>query len=377
MDVQKFQDLEGLPKSLKVIGKLLVTSGPEHGAGFAFLERAEGTFVLGRGDGCDLQLLDAKASRRHAEVWIAGGSVRIRDLGSANGLKVNDKRITEVTELFPGDEIELGSSRLEWVTDEKVRSELSFEAVSGINLKEKTRNEPVRALAERTNAAHYFDPKKPETVNKAPAQKREGASSSRGRFFVGVAVLGVVLVFVLESGNKKKTPSQSARRTSRGPVGVDMSEKALFSDAMERRPASLSSKYENPTVEIHLHQGARELREGNYGRALREFMTVLAVEPGEPRAMREMTVTRKQMDKELNRLRRLGVLEFQGGRYSSAANHFCQMMRILTADPDQQLDTRVVNGSYVRGEKFKSTKELYEKTIKRMDRDEDQTHCKI
>src|SRR5579863_9570824 len=60
----------------------------------------------------DLQR-DDMVSRRHAVIRIERGDppvCKIRDLGSSNGTSVNGMKVTQETELFPGDVIELGNS---------------------------------------------------------------------------------------------------------------------------------------------------------------------------------------------------------------------------------------------------------------------------
>lgn len=64
--------------------------------------------VVGRGGDCDLTIDDATLSRRHAELSIENGQLRVRDLGSANGTQVNGERITDHV-LSHGDEVKFGS----------------------------------------------------------------------------------------------------------------------------------------------------------------------------------------------------------------------------------------------------------------------------
>jgi len=68
-------------------------------------------FVIGRSRECDLVLDDPNVSRRHAELRREDGGWAVRDLGSTNGIKLNDRR-SRGGRLSPGDEITLGLSRL-------------------------------------------------------------------------------------------------------------------------------------------------------------------------------------------------------------------------------------------------------------------------
>lgn len=66
---------------------------------------------LGRGDTCDLVLLDGSASRRHARIEPRGADYYIVDLGSTNGVFVNSTKVRE-GRLNDGDEVALGGVRL-------------------------------------------------------------------------------------------------------------------------------------------------------------------------------------------------------------------------------------------------------------------------
>ena len=55
---------------------------------------------------------DLELSRRHANVWDAGGAAMIEDLGSSNGTFVNGRRIDGPTALHQGDTIRVGTTTL-------------------------------------------------------------------------------------------------------------------------------------------------------------------------------------------------------------------------------------------------------------------------
>ena len=67
--------------------------------------------VLGRGNEADVRLPDTGVSRRHAELQLEGHSVRIADLGSTNGTRVNGRRVDEAL-LEDGDAVDIGATRL-------------------------------------------------------------------------------------------------------------------------------------------------------------------------------------------------------------------------------------------------------------------------
>ncbi|CAN5361876.1 DUF3662 and FHA domain-containing protein [soil metagenome] len=81
-----------------------VRGGPEHGRRF----EVSGPVLLGRLPECDITLSDASVSRRHARIDHRDGSWVIEDLGSTNGLRVNDAVVGRAR-LRDGDRIDLGS----------------------------------------------------------------------------------------------------------------------------------------------------------------------------------------------------------------------------------------------------------------------------
>ena len=67
--------------------------------------------VIGRSKDCDLQIVDANVSRRHAELRQEGAAYWLIDLDSTNGVVVNGRRLKRA-KLESGDTITLGSTDL-------------------------------------------------------------------------------------------------------------------------------------------------------------------------------------------------------------------------------------------------------------------------
>ena len=84
---------------------LLVTGGRRLVVG------TEGATV-GRSRQADIMLDDPNLSRQHAEIRPRGGSWVVTDLGSTNGSRLNGRRIDGTEVIKPGDELEVGATRL-------------------------------------------------------------------------------------------------------------------------------------------------------------------------------------------------------------------------------------------------------------------------
>ena len=74
-------------------------------------EIGETDIVIGRDPNCDLFFVNQKLSRRHARFEPVPDGVRLVDLGSRNGVWVNEKKIDQHL-LAPGDTIRLGGLRI-------------------------------------------------------------------------------------------------------------------------------------------------------------------------------------------------------------------------------------------------------------------------
>jgi hypothetical protein len=73
--------------------------------------------VLGRVQGADLVIRDARASRRHAELVPEGDELRLHDLGSVNGTFVGEDPVEEAL-LQGGEEIRIGGVRIAVLAEE-------------------------------------------------------------------------------------------------------------------------------------------------------------------------------------------------------------------------------------------------------------------
>jgi serine phosphatase RsbU (regulator of sigma subunit)/pSer/pThr/pTyr-binding forkhead associated (FHA) protein len=70
------------------------------------------TLRIGRLPDSEIFVDEAVVSRRHAEIYRSDNSYFVQDAGSRNGTLVNGKRISNPTEIIPGDLIGVGNSRI-------------------------------------------------------------------------------------------------------------------------------------------------------------------------------------------------------------------------------------------------------------------------
>ena len=70
--------------------------------------------VLGRSTGASVRLADREVSRKHSQIDREGDDFVLKDLGSSNGTFLNGKRIFGPARLKDGDEVVIGTSKMEF-----------------------------------------------------------------------------------------------------------------------------------------------------------------------------------------------------------------------------------------------------------------------
>ena len=117
--------LEVVEAATPVAGKTLVLSGttllelgsdtwslvadsvPEKGQVSPVMER----LAIGRALDCDISILEPSLSRKHAELYVAGDDLIVRDLGSVNGTWVNAEKIDAEVKLKDSDVLQFDRIR--------------------------------------------------------------------------------------------------------------------------------------------------------------------------------------------------------------------------------------------------------------------------
>src|SRR6266581_6151060 len=68
--------------------------------------------TIGRKEGNTIRLTERNVSRRHARILRNNNEVQIEDLGSYNGIRVNNARIAERVSLRVSDQVQIGDYKL-------------------------------------------------------------------------------------------------------------------------------------------------------------------------------------------------------------------------------------------------------------------------
>ena len=108
------------------MASLLIVSGTSAGD-FYLLRRS--AVVIGRDDGCPIQIVDDAVSRRHLEIRHEepGDRYLAEDLDSANGTRVNDRSVDQPHVLSDGDLLHLGTTEIMFCSIDFADRETAFQ----------------------------------------------------------------------------------------------------------------------------------------------------------------------------------------------------------------------------------------------------------
>ena len=135
--------VEGDPQNAPPEWALVAYAGASLGRIFPL---SPGETLLGRAVGSGITLLDDEVSRQHARIHLGEGRIKVEDLGSTNGTRVNGTLVQGVVALQAGDRLGLGAHVLKLVCMDVL--ERSFHET----LLDLSTRDPLTGLANRGNA---------------------------------------------------------------------------------------------------------------------------------------------------------------------------------------------------------------------------------
>jgi len=153
-------------------GRQFVVSGPET--------------TIGRSAECEIQIDLISVSRKHAVIQAAGGGFRIRDLGSRNGLKINDIDLPEA-DLRHGDIVTVGEVQLRFEESEPAR-ETSEPASPAAEEERRLTGMDVIAAAQSATA-----PAEAQYVGRAETEPETGPTRQFNFKLLFAVILGLAL----------------------------------------------------------------------------------------------------------------------------------------------------------------------------------------
>lgn len=280
------------PKEAGNYFKLVCLTGPNKGDSYYLV----GTrLVVGRSEKADIRINDTKTSREHAEFTKVGNDWVVTDLGSQNGVVVNDVKVVQ-HKIKLGDRIIIGQTVLKF----------SKQDVQG----------------------------KPKLV-KGEETEEETENSNRKKTMVPVLILAVVFLAMFLFDDEKPAGQE-------GPAKKVLPYQDVTNEyvqALQKRQANEDKQVKERLNTIY-QRGLREFREGNYFRAIHEFNLALIIAPGDAQAEYYLRKTKEELDRSIENFIAKAQRDEESLKYQSAIVSYCAIIRLLYTVPD---DSRYKN----------------------------------
>lgn len=274
------------PREAGVYHRLVCLTGGNKGESFILLGNR---IVMGRSEKADIRLNDSKASREHAELTRVGSVWVATDLGSQNGVMVNEEKISQKP-LAEGDKLIIGTTVFKFAKVE---------------------------VAPRSRAG-----------SAAAEDEEEGEQKKRSMlpFIILLAVFAAIFLMD-DSGDQRK------RERTPPSAGNYVDANNEYITAIKKRQANEGKKTKEQ-LNIIYQRGLREYREGNFFRAIHEFNLALIIAPGDAQAEYYLRKTKEDLDRSIEGFTAKAQRDEESLKYQSAIISYCSIIRLLYSVPD-------------------------------------------
>ena len=268
--------------------------------------------VMGRSDKVDIQVLDTKSSREHAEIVKSGSGYILTDLGSQNGIIVNELKVKQHN-LENNDRIVIGKTVFKFAVKE------------------------VKELVTVDEEDEYED----DDEEEERLDKKGSSKKKKDKKIIYIVLILGVLVFMLDPDEKPKTKKKVIKSLN------DVTED--FTSEYRNKMSARDKEVRGKLVAI-IHRGLREFRERNYFRAIHEFELALMLSPGNARAAFYLDKTKQAMDEEIEKNFIKAKRDTSSLKYAGAIVSYCAIVKLLEGYPDdERYKSAEENIRYVEG----------------------------
>jgi pSer/pThr/pTyr-binding forkhead associated (FHA) protein len=270
------------PKEAGVYYRLVCLTGSNKGESYVLVGNR---IIIGRSEKADIKIIDNKASREHAEITKVGENWVVTDLGSQNGVMVNDKKITQM-QLTESDKLIIGQSVFKFARVEVASREKVIKEDTDDSKKNKKPMLPMLLIGAVLAILYFWD-------DGTPVEKTQN-----------------------------KTPVRNMNEVS-----------GEYITALKKRQAN-EDKAVKKNLEVIYQRGLREYREGNYFRAIHEFTLALIIAPGDSQAEHYLRKTKEDLDGAIEASNAKSMRDEESLKYQSAIVSYCSIIRLLYSVPD-------------------------------------------
>jgi pSer/pThr/pTyr-binding forkhead associated (FHA) protein len=307
------------PKELGLHYRLVCMTGPNKGKVYFLTGKR---IILGRGEKADIQILDVKISREHAEISFINNNYIISDLSNQNGIIINDKKILQHS-LRENEKIVIGQTVLKYnvifVKEEKKDLALHDDNVIVLNPNDHKKNVSLKPKLDFKNAVASSDEDNP-----SPAKEQK----STNKVFILIIVIGGIIFITM--GDDKNNAPQKTKSASENSFDLE-SESSNVKKGIGKEDPEVKKKFE-----MLIHSGRREFREGNYFRAMEEFRRADLLIPGSGMAGFLMSRAKQRLDEDVVKNFDKANKDLDAKKFQSAINSLCGVMQLLQKYPEDE-----------------------------------------
>jgi hypothetical protein len=289
--------------------RLVFMTGPNRGKVYYLLEKR---IIIGRSDKVDIQIIDNKISREHAEISFTNEGYSITDLGTPNGIVVNDIKVVQ-KKLIDGEKIVIGQSVIKYNVIQVTEVNNMITIVKGEKISVKPK---IIATTMELNNSN----------NNSNIASDSDSTPKRPNIIIVIAII-VLLIFLFygnQGGNSVSRPTS----VPRAPFDVSpekTNKKKLDEDVDSKKRFAVAIK-----------EGQREMREGNSFRAIENFNHAIQLMPGSGQASYYLSKAKQQMDEDIEKNLIKGNNEYDSKKLESAIHSFCAIEELLHFYPDDE-----------------------------------------
>lgn len=309
------------PADVGVYYRLLCMTGPNKGKVYYLTGKR---IVIGRGDTADIQIVDTKISREHAELAFADKSYTITDLGASNGIVVNDTKVKQ-KKLLDSEKIVIGQTVFKFNILEITQSAdmVIVDEVEAKGVSRDTAKELLKEIKKSSGKGKIQAKADDETTPK----KTKSETKNGSKTIIFAVIIGAVLFILMDNDEAPKKKSKGSGSSS-------------LNDNFSEMMATTNRKQDDPEVkrklETLIHSGRREFREGNYFRAMEEFRLAKLLSPGNRDATYYENKAKQRLDEEIEKNFDKGNQEYDSKKYQASLVSYCAVVQLIKEYPDDQ-----------------------------------------
>lgn len=291
--------------------RILCMTGPSKGKVYYLTGKR---IVIGRGENVDIQMVDAKMSREHAELSFSDNGYTITDLGAENGIVVNDTKVKQ-KKLADSEKIVIGQTVFKYNIIEVTNAEM---VVSDDN--------HAVAISKKSSKTAKSKTQSKSSSNSSATGKK---SNPKGLVMIIVLMVGGYFLFV-DTGETLKPGVENKQATKNEDFDKDFNTFQVNKKEVQE-DADSKKKLEN-----YIHSGRREFGEGNYFRAMEDFRLALLISPNNGHASFYLSKAKQSLDDDINKNFLKGKQEYESKKLQAAIVSYCGVVQLIQNYPNDE-----------------------------------------